>query len=126
MVAPDRSCAPFPQAQQRCRVYEANFDPKVGAAAAYCMTLLAAKDVCDLTQATACAQSALAQACPDSSVVQLCQIAAGPCKTTEADCSALLSGLNEGGQQGVAQCVAKGCNGGLSACIDALAPAKGP
>jgi hypothetical protein len=120
MARPDAKCAPFPQAQARCHAYEANFDPKVAAAAAYCMSLLSSKDVCDLTQATACAKSALMQACPDPSVKQLCKIAAGPCKTTESNCSAMLSGLNEGGQQGVAQCVARGCNGGLEGCIDAL------
>jgi hypothetical protein len=120
MAPPDRSCAPFPQAQARCKAYNANFDPKVAAAAVYCMTLLSSKDVCDLTLATTCAENALEQACADPSVVQLCGIAAGPCHTTAADCDVLLSGLNDGGQQAVAQCVAKGCPGGLSACIDAL------
>lgn len=120
MAAPDPSCAPFPQARQRCGAYKANFDPKVAAAAVYCMTLLSSKEVCDPAQATACARNALTQACADPSVVQLCKIASGPCKTTPADCSELLSGLNEGGQDAVAQCVAHGCAGGLPACIDAL------
>jgi hypothetical protein len=126
MAAAAPSCAPFPRAQQRCHVYQANFDPKVAAAAVYCMTLLSANQVCDLTQATACARSALTQACVDSSVTQLCQIAAQPCRTTEPDCAAMLSGLNESGQRGVAQCVAKGCTGGLAACIDALPATSTP
>jgi hypothetical protein len=120
MKAPDRSCAPFPEAAQRCTTYKANFDPKVAAAAVECMAQLSSKDVCNLAAARACARDALTRACPDSAVGQLCQIAAGPCKTSVADCKGLLSGLNEGGQEGVAQCVAKGCPGGLDACVDGL------
>jgi hypothetical protein len=126
MASPDPSCAPFPQARARCASYKANFDPKVAAAAVYCMTLLSSRDVCNLSQATACAKSALAEACTDPSVARLCQIAKGPCATTAADCSAMLSGLNESGQEGVAQCVARGCPGGLAACIDALPASASP
>jgi hypothetical protein len=126
MAAPDPSCAPFPQARARCSAYEANFDPKVAAATVYCMTLLSSKDVCNLSQATTCAQTALAKACSDPSVARLCQIARDPCKTTAQDCSAMLSGLNETGQEGVAQCVAHGCPGGLAACVDALPVPSSP
>jgi hypothetical protein len=54
-------------------------------------------------------------------VGQLCQIAAGPCKTTATDCTAVISGLDDQGQQAIAQCVAQGCAAGLSACVDGLA-----
>jgi hypothetical protein len=120
MASPDPSCAPFPQARERCAAYQTNFDPKVAAAAVYCMTLLSSKEVCDPAQATSCATRALTDACDDPAVVQLCRIASGPCKTSPAECSTLLSGLNDGGQEAVAQCVARGCAGGLTSCIDAL------
>jgi hypothetical protein len=89
------------------------------------MTALTPKQVCDTTQPLACAKAALAQACPDPTLVQLCQIAAVPCKSAPADCASLLSGLNAQGQQAVAQCVAQGCQAGLAGCIDALPPSTG-
>jgi len=87
------------------------------------MTSLTSKELCDAAQTESCARSALAQACPDSTVSQLCQVAAGPCKISQSDCSGLLSGLNDQGKEGVARCVATGCNAGLYACIDGLSSA---
>ena len=84
------------------------------------MTGLSTKQVCDLSQITACSKGALAQACTDPSVTQVCQIAVTNCKASASECTVLLSGLNDDGQEKVAQCVAKGCPGGLFACVDAL------
>jgi hypothetical protein len=114
-------CTPAPTPLQRCTAYKAYLQPKVAASAVSCMTALSGTQVCDATQTSACAKTALAQACPDPSVTQLCQIAATPCKTNATDCAATISGLNDQGKQMVAQCVATGCSAGLSACIDALA-----
>jgi hypothetical protein len=113
-------CAPVPTPLQKCSAYKAYFQPKVAAAAVSCMTGLSGTQACDATQTSSCAKTALARACPDPSVAQLCQIAAGPCKTTATDCAATISGLNDQGKQMVAQCVATGCTAGLSACIDGL------
>jgi hypothetical protein len=118
--APIGSCPAFTALQQKCAAYKNNFDPKVGAAAVSCLSGLNATQLCDATQPLACARAALAQACGDPSVAQLCQIAATPCKSTAADCTTLLSGLNSQGQQAVAQCVAQGCGSGLAGCVDGL------
>jgi hypothetical protein len=120
MKAPDTSCAPFPFPQQRCATYKSNFAPKVAASAVSCMAALSSKQVCDGSQAYNCGKAALAQACPDPTVGQLCAIAATSCKSTAADCTALLSGLNDQGKQQVAQCVAQGCQAGLYSCIEGL------
>jgi len=108
-------------AQKKCGAYKAYFDPKVAAIAVACVTSLSSSQVCDPAQPLLCAKSALAQACADPSVVQLCRIAATSCKITPGECSALLSGLSEGGQEAIAQCVAQGCPEGLGGCIDGLA-----
>lgn len=123
MRAPDPSCAFSTAAAQRCAMFRTEFDPLVAVAAVSCMTSLTSKELCDAAQTESCARSALAQACPDSTVSQLCQVAAGPCKISQSDCSGLLSGLNDQGKEGVARCVATGCNAGLYACIDGLSSA---
>ena len=107
-------------AKQRCNAYKAYFTPKVAATAVTCMTALSSKQECDATQSDNCAKAALAQACPDSSVAQLCSIAAAPCKTNPGDCTTMISGLNDAAKQQVAQCVATGCSAGLYACIQGL------
>jgi len=84
------------------------------------MAGLTSTQVCDSSQIVACSKGALVQACTDPSVAQVCQIAATKCKASAADCSVLLSGLNDDGQEKVAQCVAQGCPGGLFGCVDAL------
>jgi hypothetical protein len=123
MQAPDPSCSPSATSQQKCNTYKTYFDAKVAAAAISCVAGLTGKLACDPLQTSNCAKSALAQACPDPSVAQLCQIAASSCKTTATDCTSMLSGLNPQGQQAVAMCVAKGCQTGLYACIDGLGAA---
>ncbi len=123
-MQPATSCPTAPTAVQKCNAYKAYFAPKVAAAAVSCLTGLTSAQVCDTTQVSACAKTALAQACPAPAVGQLCQIAAASCKATPADCTAALSGLSDQGQQAVAQCVATGCAGGLYACIDGLAGAS--
>jgi hypothetical protein len=115
------ACASAPTPQQKCNAYKANFVPKVAAATVACIASLNSTQVCDTTSISTCARTALAQACPAPAVAQLCAIAATPCKTTAADCTSVLSGLSDQGQQAVAQCVAQGCGAGLSACIDGLA-----
>ncbi len=114
-------CTPVPTPAQKCNAYKAYFQPKVAAAAVLCMGGLSGTQACDSTQTSNCGKSALALACPDPSVAQLCQIAATPCKTSATDCAASISGLNDQGKQMVAQCVATGCTAGLAACIDGLA-----
>jgi hypothetical protein len=118
--SPDATCAPFPLPQQKCSVYKNYFDPKIAAQAITCMASLSSKQICDATQTAACSKSALARACPDPALGQLCSIATTPCKSVQADCMALLSGLNDQGQQQVASCVAQGCSAGLQGCVDAL------
>jgi hypothetical protein len=120
---PDGSCAHSSAARQKCDAYKTYFDAKIAAIAVSCVTPLSSRQVCDASQPLLCAKTALAQACADPSVVQLCQIAATSCKITPGECSALLSGLNDGGQQAIAQCVAQGCPTGLGGCIDGLAKA---
>jgi hypothetical protein len=84
------------------------------------MNALSSKQVCDATNASACGKAALAQACPDPELGQLCQIAATSCKSTPAECTSLLSGLNDQGKQQVAQCVSQGCQAGLYSCVEGL------
>lgn len=99
--------------------------PAVAAAAVACMNKLTGAQVCDPVQTSACRTRALAQACPDTAMLgQLCDFASGPCKTTQADCVGLLSGLTEDAQTTVARCVAAGCGGGLSGCVEALGESK--
>ena len=114
------ACPAAPTPVQKCNAYKAYFAPKVAAAAVSCLTALTSAQVCDPTQFAACGRAALAQACPAPGVAQLCQIAAGPCKTTATDCTAVISGLDDQGQTAIAQCVAQGCGAGLSACIDGM------
>jgi hypothetical protein len=111
-------------AQQICNSFKTYFIPKAAAAAVSCLSGLSGNQACDPTQIATCGRNALVQACPASSVSQLCQIAATSCKTTASDCSSVLSGLNDQGQEAVAECVAHGCTGGLLGCIDSLAVAK--
>jgi hypothetical protein len=110
--------------RQRCSGYRTYFDPKVAASAISCLSSLSSRDLCDPTRASDCAKIALAEACVDPSVDQLCQIAEAPCKTTSSACAATLSGLNDQGQQLVAECVAHGCSGGIDGCVDALSSGR--
>jgi hypothetical protein len=118
------TCTAAPTPQQRCNAYKTYYAPKVAAAAVSCLTALTSAQVCDPTQVAACGRAALAQACAVPAAAQLCQVAAGPCKTSAADCTSAISGLDSEGQQAVAQCVARGCSAGLSACLDGLASAS--
>jgi hypothetical protein len=117
----DAICHHTSSALKKCNAYKAYFDPKIAAVAVSCILSLTSRQVCDVSQPLLCAKTALAQACADPSVVQLCQIAANSCKITPGECSALLSGLSDSGQEAIAQCVADGCPAGLGGCIDALA-----
>ena len=120
MQAPDPSCASSNFGQSRCNVYTQFFDPKVAAAAVKCEVGLSSKQVCDSSQSYNCGKAALLQACPDAQVAQFCAIATGPCKISASDCSAMVSGLNDQGQQQVATCVAQGCQAGLYSCVEGL------
>jgi hypothetical protein len=106
-------------AQQKCAAYKEYFDPKVATSALTCMGSLGA-GVCDNAAMNTCGRNALTKACADSSLGPLCDVAATSCKASQADCSSLLSGLNDDGKEKVASCIAKGCAGGLSACVDSL------
>jgi hypothetical protein len=118
---PQLNCPSNPFPKQRCATYASDFDPKVAASAIICMNNLSGAAQCDSQHAYDCGKAALAQACPDSTVSQLCQIAAGPCKVSQNDCVNMVSGLNSTGQDAVAQCIAGGCNGGnLYSCIEGL------
>ncbi len=118
------ACPAAPTPVQKCNAYKTYFAPKVAAAAVACVTALSSAQLCDGTSVSNCGKAALAQACPAPGVAQLCQIAAGPCKTSATDCTSVVSGLGDQGQQAIAQCVAQGCTAGLSACIDGLATAS--
>jgi hypothetical protein len=115
------ACPAAPTPLQKCNAYKAYFGPKVAAATVACLTALSSAQLCDAAQVSACAHAALAQSCQAPGVAQLCQLAAGPCKTSATDCTSVVSGLGDQGQQAVAQCVAQGCPAGLSGCIDGLA-----
>jgi hypothetical protein len=116
------SCTGSTFPAQRCQTYSQDFDPKVAAAAVGCMNKLTSQQLCDSSQVYACGNEALQQACNDPTTTQLCQIAATPCKVGAEDCVVMLSGLNNNGQDIVAQCVAQGCgNGaGLYSCIEGM------
>jgi hypothetical protein len=118
------SCEGLSFAKDRCNVYKTYFKPTVAAAAYSCLNQ--PQGMCASPQTYACGQNALKQACADSTVTQLCSIAATSCKTTAADCSAMVSGLNDQGKQQVASCVAKGCGAGLYSCIEGLSSAPSP
>jgi hypothetical protein len=119
--APDLACgAASPSTLSPCTGYEKYFDAKVAAAAVSCLELLNKRQRCDPSQTSECARTALGQACPDAEVRPLCRIAAGACKTTQGECAAVVSGLNDTGQEAIARCVAEGCSGGLYGCLDAL------
>ncbi len=97
--------------------------PSVAAAAVNCTNALPITQVCDPLRTGACEHIALGQACPDPDTVgALCEIAARPCKSSQTDCVALLSGLVPDAQDSVARCVAAGCPEGLYACVEAVGP----
>jgi hypothetical protein len=124
LPASEPACPSQSTARARCLAAKQYFVPKVAASAVSCELALTSQQRCDATQVSGCATAPLAQACPDASVAQLCQIAASPCGTPAGTCASILSGLNDSGKQAIAQCVAQGCAGGLAGCINALgAPA---
>jgi hypothetical protein len=116
----DASCPSRAVVMQRCATYKTYLDPKVAALAIQCMTGLSPKQRCSASNADECGKLALAQACADPGLAPMCHIAATSCKTTASDCTALLSGLSDTGKQKVAECVGRGCQAGLYACIEAL------
>jgi hypothetical protein len=119
----DATCTPSPHLAQKCAAFKTYLDPKVAAAAVACVSALTAAQACDVAGPAECLRGALERACPDSALVQLCQVAATSCKITATECTAMLSGLNDQGQQDVAQCVSQGCAAGLYACVSALGSA---
>jgi hypothetical protein len=114
-----RSAPGCAYAQQKCAAYRSYFDPKVAADALSC---LGAVGVCDNNATNSCGRDALAKACIDTDLGQLCQIAANKCKMSAVDCESLLSGLNDTGKEKIAGCIAQGCGAGLEGCVDALMP----
>jgi hypothetical protein len=114
-----RSAAGCPYAQQKCAAYRSYFDPKVAADALSCLGTVTA---CDNRATNSCGRDALAKACIDSQLGELCQIASNKCKMSTVDCESLLSGINDTGKEKIAGCIAQGCGGGLEACVDALMP----
>jgi hypothetical protein len=118
------TCTNNPAVAQKCSTYLANYEPKIAATAMTCMNNMTAGGGCDANAADKCGRAALAQACVNPAVTQLCQNAAGPCKVNTQDCVNATSGLNAKGQAAVASCVAAGCGNGLYACIEGLTPAN--
>ncbi|MGD0527340.1 MAG: hypothetical protein ABSE49_19520 [Polyangiaceae bacterium] len=116
----DPSCGIKSFVVQRCNAYRAYFDSAVATVAVSCMEAMSSKQLCDAENTYSCGKQALAEACPDTELTQLCSIAATSCKTTAADCTALLSGLNEPAKQEVARCIASGCHAGLYSCVEGL------
>jgi hypothetical protein len=115
-------CAGATYAQQKCAAYKQYFDSKVASDALACLGTLGSK-VCDQSAANACGRTSLAKACVDRSLSALCGIATTKCNASTADCTSLLSGLNDDGKEKVAACIAGGCANGLPACVDGLLPA---
>lgn len=121
---PASSACPNGSAQQRCQAAKSFYNPKVAAATVACLDTLSASQSCDPAIASACAETALKHACILGLVIQVCKVAATNCHTTPNTCYPVLSGLNQDGQTAVAECVAQGCPGGLTGCIDALGSAS--
>ncbi|MBV9947265.1 MAG: hypothetical protein JOZ69_10490, partial [Myxococcales bacterium] len=117
LAAPDPSCAGAAVAATRCAAFKVYFAPKVAAAAVSCLAALTGKQACDPAAVDGCGRAALAQACPDPSIAQLCAVAGTPCRTSPTDCASTVSGLSAQGKQQIAQCVASGCVAGLYACV---------
>jgi hypothetical protein len=99
-------------------------DPKVAAAAVNCMEAMTSEQICHAMGSYDCGKQALSEACADTGLSQMCEIAAKSCKTTANDCTALLSGLNDAAKQEVARCISRGCQAGLYSCVEGLSPAK--
>jgi hypothetical protein len=105
---------------QKCNTYREILDPSVATVAVDCLGRMSSKQLCDASNTYNCGKQALSEACPDSELAQLCSIAATSCKTSATDCTALLSGLNDGAKQQVARCIATGCHAGLYSCVEGL------
>lgn len=116
----DPSCGIKSFVVQKCNTYRDYFDPAVATVAVSCMEAMSSKQLCDGENTYNCGKQALSEACPDTELAQLCSIAATSCKTTAADCTALLSGLNDTAKQSVAKCIATGCHSGLYSCVEGL------
>lgn len=119
-VKVDPSCGMRSFVMQQCATYRNFLDAKVATVAIGCMAALTPRQLCDATNTYDCGKQALAQACADTGLAPMCQIAATSCKTTENDCTALLSGLSDTGKQKVAECVSHGCKAGLYSCVEGL------
>jgi hypothetical protein len=105
---------------QKCNAYRDDFDPSVATVAVDCLEHMSGKQLCDAENVYNCGKQALSEACADSELTQLCSIAATSCRTSATDCTALLSGLNDGAKQQVARCIATGCHAGLYSCVEGL------
>ena len=105
---------------EKCNTYRDTLDPSVATVAVDCMERMSSKQLCDAANTYNCGKQALSEACPDTELAQLCSIAATSCKTTASDCTALLSGLNDGAKQQVARCISTGCHAGLYSCVEGL------
>ena len=105
---------------QKCNAYRDLFDPSVATVAVSCMENLSPAQLCNAENTYNCGKHALSEACADNELNQLCSIAATSCRTTAADCTALLSGLNDNAKQQVAKCIATGCHAGLYSCVEGL------
>ncbi|HEX3343315.1 MAG TPA: hypothetical protein VHS09_02030, partial [Polyangiaceae bacterium] len=116
----DPSCGIRSFVVSRCNTYRDYFDSTVATVAVSCMEAMSSKQLCDAENTYSCGKQALTEACPDTELAQLCSIAASSCKTTAADCTALLSGLNDAAKQAVAKCIATGCHSGLYSCVEGL------
>jgi hypothetical protein len=114
------SCAIRTFVIQKCNTYRDTLDPSVAAVAVDCMDRMSSRQLCDATNTYNCGKQALSEACPDTELAQLCAIAATSCNTTAGDCTALLSGLNDGAKQQVARCISMGCHAGLYSCVEGL------
>ncbi len=120
----DASCGTRSFVLQRCQTYRTYMDAKVATVAISCMQGMSSRQLCGGTAAYDCGKHALAEACPDTELAQMCSIAAASCHTSASDCTALLSGLNEAGKQSVARCIASGCHAGLYSCVEGLAAGR--
>ena len=113
-------CSSFPFICDKCESYKQHFKPRVAERAVSCTLALSGKQLGSGCDTYACGDEALKSACPDASAQAACHNIAKQCKTTLAECSQMLSGMNQAGRAAVATCAASGCSYGLWSCIEGM------
>lgn len=101
-----------------CNFATANLKPSVAEKAVDCM--LEVEDTCGGPPYD-CVQTALNEACPDSTANTLCSQVATGCSITAKECHSLVDGLNSVGREMVKNCIeADDCAYGLWSCLEGM------